>query len=207
MEEKSIDRRIIRTRQVIRAALVALIEEKGLDALTVKDITKRANINRGTFYLHYRDKSDLLEQTVMDIAEECRNIILKSNELDLNDYKNSDEPVPIIVTLFEYFNQNVSLMRALLAIKGDLSFQRQFKKIMWSNAFEKELFIHIKKENILVPSEYLITYLISAHLGIIQHWLEKDRRESPQEMAFILYRLSFYGPFYSAGIEIGNRIR
>ena len=46
--DPSIDRRILRTRLVIRAALAELIEEKGFDGLTVKDITTRANINRGT---------------------------------------------------------------------------------------------------------------------------------------------------------------
>ena len=201
MENKNVDRRIIRTKQVIRDALVTLIEEKGFDALTVKDITQRANINRGTFYLHYRDKFDLLEQTVTGLAEECKNILLQANALNLNDYKNIDEPVPIIVTLFEYFDQNSSLMRALLGIKGDLSFQNQFKKVLWSNIFEKELSVHIKKDNLLVPSEYLIAYLLSAHLGVVQHWLEKDSRESPRDMAFILYRLSFHGPFYAAGVN------
>lgn len=201
MENKNVDRRIIRTKQVIRDALVTLIEEKGFDALTVKDITQRANINRGTFYLHYRDKFDLLEQTVTGLAEECKNILLQANALNLNDYKNIDEPVPIIVTLFEYFDQNASLMRALLGLKGDLSFQNQFKKVLWSNIFEKELSVHIKKENFLVPSEYLISYLISAHLGVVQHWLAKDSRESPRQMALILYRLSFYGPFHTAGVN------
>lgn len=201
MENKKMDRRIMRTKQVIRDALVTLIEEKGFDSLTVKDITQRANINRGTFYLHYRDKFDLLEQTVTGMAEECKNIILQANALNLNDYKNTDEPVPIIITLFEYFEHNTSLMRALLKLKGDLAFQNQFKKILWSNIFEKELSVHIKKDNFLVPSEYLITYIISAHLGVIQQWLENGCHESPRQMALILSRLSIYGPFYAAGVN------
>ena len=107
-----------------------------------------------------------------------------------------------MVALFEYFDRNASLMRALLSMKGDLSFQEQFKKVLWSNIFEKELSFHIKKDNLLVPGEYLITYIISAHLGVVQHWLEKDQRESAQQMASTLYRLSFFGPIYAAGINI-----
>lgn len=61
-EESSVDRRIIRTKEAIRDALITLIEEKGFDAVSVINITSRADINRGTFYLHYRDKYDLLEQ-------------------------------------------------------------------------------------------------------------------------------------------------
>jgi len=71
MKDRKEDRRVIRTKQVILEALVTLIEEKGIDAVTVKDITRKANINRGTFYLHYQDKTDLLEKTVGDIMEEC----------------------------------------------------------------------------------------------------------------------------------------
>ena len=62
------DRRITRTKLAIRTALVALIEEKGFDVLTVKDITTLANINRGTFYLHYQDKFDLLKQIEVEIS-------------------------------------------------------------------------------------------------------------------------------------------
>ncbi len=91
-EDTSIDRRIIRTKIAIRNALVALIEEKGFDALSVKDITTRADINRGTFYLHYRDKFDLLEQTQAEIIQDVESIILKANSLNYADFNSVDKP-------------------------------------------------------------------------------------------------------------------
>jgi len=201
MKDRKEDRRVIRTKQVILEALVTLIEEKGIDAVTVKDITRKANINRGTFYLHYQDKTDLLEKTVGDIMEECQALLLQSNSLVIKEYVNSNNPPLFMVSLFEYFDQNASLIRAFLSMKGDLSFQEQFKNIIWSNMFEKELSVHIKKDNLLVPGDYLVIYLISAHLGVIQHWLEKEQRETPREMASILYHLSFRGPLYAAGVN------
>lgn len=57
---RKLDPRVVRTRQQLREALVSLIEEKGFDALTVQDITDRAELNRATFYLHYQDKQELL---------------------------------------------------------------------------------------------------------------------------------------------------
>ncbi|WMT38879.1 helix-turn-helix domain-containing protein [Paenibacillus sp. D2_2] len=69
MMESSRDKRVMRTKAVIREALTQLIEEKGFEALTVKDITTRAEINRGTFYLHYRDKYDLLEQSEQELIQ------------------------------------------------------------------------------------------------------------------------------------------
>src|SRR5512141_2904590 len=58
--QPKIDRRVQRTQQLLREALVALILEKGYDAITVQDILDLANMGRSTFYAHYRDKEDLL---------------------------------------------------------------------------------------------------------------------------------------------------
>src|SRR5215468_2732595 len=54
------DRRIQRTRQLLRDSLMELIVERGFSDLTIQDITDRANVSRTTFYLHYRDKDELL---------------------------------------------------------------------------------------------------------------------------------------------------
>lgn len=64
------DLRVVRTQRAIRSALIALIEEKGFEAMSVKDITERANINRGTFYSHYEDKYDLMEKCHQHLIEE-----------------------------------------------------------------------------------------------------------------------------------------
>ena len=54
------DRRVQRTQQLLRAALLSLIEEKGFEALTVQQIIDRANVGRATFYAHFDSKEDLL---------------------------------------------------------------------------------------------------------------------------------------------------
>ena len=60
MKKIQMDRRIQRTRQLLHEALIELIQEKGYEAVTVQDILDRANLGRSTFYLHYRDKEELL---------------------------------------------------------------------------------------------------------------------------------------------------
>lgn len=55
----TVDRRVQRTQQSIRNALLELILEKHYDAISVQDIISRANVGRSTFYLHFRDKEDL----------------------------------------------------------------------------------------------------------------------------------------------------
>ena len=67
---KELDRRTRRTRRSLREALFALILEKGYDAVTIEHITERADLGRTTFYLHYRDKEDLLLEAIDTIAAE-----------------------------------------------------------------------------------------------------------------------------------------
>ena len=68
-ELKRLDPRVVRTRQMLRDALVSLIAEKGFDALTVQDIADRATLNRATFYLHYQDKHELLINSLRDAID------------------------------------------------------------------------------------------------------------------------------------------
>jgi AcrR family transcriptional regulator len=75
-----IDRRVLRTRQLLRGALLSLIQERGFEALTVQDITERATLNRATFYLHYADKHDLLMQVIRETLAELTDLPLPSTE-------------------------------------------------------------------------------------------------------------------------------
>ena len=54
------DRRVRRTQKLLKESLVQLMSEKAFKDITIKDITERADLNRGTFYLHYSDTYDLL---------------------------------------------------------------------------------------------------------------------------------------------------
>ena len=64
------DRRVRRTRRLLRDALVSLVLERGYAGITVEDITDRADLGRATFYSHYTDKDDLLGQVVSDLADD-----------------------------------------------------------------------------------------------------------------------------------------
>jgi AcrR family transcriptional regulator len=67
MSAEPTDRRVRRTQDLLRRALLSLIQEKGYDRITVQDILDRADIGRSTFYAHYRDKDDLLRAGFQDI--------------------------------------------------------------------------------------------------------------------------------------------
>ena len=194
------DRRIIRTKLAIRDALVSLITEKGFGSLSVSDLTSRANINRATFYLHYRDKFDLLVQTEDEIIGNIEKIILQATSLNLSDFNSTDKPLPIVVTLFEYLRDNAPLMHAILEIEGDFAFFTRLRMAVEYN-LKLGFLASIRARNFLVPSEYLISYTVSAHFGVVQTWLQKGCIESPKEMAIILSKLSWDGPIRTTGFR------
>lgn len=198
------DLRVIRTKEAIRNALVELIEEKGFEPITVKDITTIAKINRGTFYSHYQDKFDLMTKCMEEIMQEMSHIVKQNfpnviSELD----KRFDPttPLTIAVSIFEYMNKNSRFMKVVLSSKGDLSFQTKLKEFMWKSLFEDKITSHIKKDQLLVPAPYLASYIASAHIGVIQQWLNSGRKESPLEMAQILSTITVNGPLFAAGLK------
>ena len=189
------DKRAIRTKKLIRNALSELIEEKGFNDITITDLTSRAEINRGTFYLHYTDKYDLLEKVESEVMEEIKEQTQCIDSINLLDLDTINEPIPFMVKLFEYFKDNAKFMKAILGPKGDPLFHHKVKQFIETNLFEKNLLNTLKKENILVPETYFISYVLSAHLGVVQQWLESDLEKPPKEMALILSRMFLLGPY------------
>ncbi|MEB2629436.1 TetR/AcrR family transcriptional regulator [Peribacillus frigoritolerans] len=204
MREINMDLRVIRTKNSIRTALVELIEEKGFETITVKDITTKAKINRGTFYAHYQDKFDLMTKCQEEIMQGMSDIA-KQNIPDVIAELGTDSPLnkpfTVFVSIFEYLNVNSEFMKAALGPKGDLSFQTKIKDFMLKTLFENDQNALIKEENLLVPGHFLISYIASAHIGVIQQWLDSERKESPQEMARILSTITVNGPFFAAGLK------
>ncbi|MGG4342989.1 TetR/AcrR family transcriptional regulator [Paenibacillus lautus] len=204
MREPSKDLRIIRTKELIREALIDLIEEKGFESITVKDITTKARINRGTFYAHYQDKFDLMARCQEEFMDKMRDIV-KEKVTDINVDADSNVPptLPfnVMVSMFEYLDQNRKFMRAVSGPNGGLSFQTKMKEFLWNTLFVRKEFPLVKQEKLLVPSEYLIAYLVSAHIGVIEQWLNGNGTESPEEMARILATITVKGPFTAAGLK------
>lgn len=202
------DLRVIRTKEAIRNALVELIEEKGFEAVTVKDITTTAKINRGTFYAHYQDKFDLMTKCQEEIMQEMSHIVKQHFPeviVELGNNSSPITPLTIAVSIIEYLNENSGFMKAVLGPNGDLSFQTRLKDFMWKTLFENNSNALIKEDNLLVPGQYLASYIASAHIGVIQEWLNSGRKESPQEMARILSTITVNGPFFAAGLKKTNK--
>lgn len=78
------DKRVIRTKKAIKAALFKLLETKDLSVVTITELTQKANVNRRTFYTHYRNINDILDETEEDLVAALTQLLQR---FDANDYK------------------------------------------------------------------------------------------------------------------------
>jgi len=199
MTEQKQDRRVQRTKKMIRDALSELMKNKTFEEISVTDITKKADINRGTFYLHYEDKYDLLEQSEEEINQEINNIAKRSiHSMDILKQDVIDHPLTFVVDIFQYIRENEVFMKAILGPKGPGSFRLKFKSVLSINLKRLKAAI---RTNPIVPEDYLISYITGAHISVMQQWLENGMKESPHDMALILSKITGMGPAYAAGLR------
>ena len=200
MNDNYTDLRIVRTKEFIQKALIELIEEKGFEAITVKDITTRAKINRGTFYAHYENKFDLMTKLEDEFMHHIAQIA-KQNIKNNSDTAQVDLPMILETSVFEYLNESGDFLNAVLGPKGNITFQNRLKDFMLNIMFGEQNPL-LKNEEILVSKQYLASYVASAHIGVIQRWLENGRKESPHEIARFLANLTINGAFHAAGLKV-----
>lgn len=197
------DRRTLRTKKLLRRALLEIIEEKGVEGITVRDLTDRAEINRGTFYLHYQDVPNLLDKLQEEIFAGLAAIIREMDIAKLLSESTNDKPAGSLLQIFEYLDRHSDYFRVMLSQKGDISIALRFKNEMTRRMYDKLTTFQPQEELMLVSREWLIAYVSSATLGVIQHWLSTGCKLTPYEIAHVMTRLARNGPIRSLNSHLG----
>lgn len=196
MCERTRDRRITRTRQALRSSLIELTEERGLEGFTVNDLCERADINRGTFYNHFRDKDDLLKQLEGEVLADLQTFQTEMGDLNLVEVARASKtrtPLPLFVELFDYLRGQGDFLHAVLGEGGDASFSRRLRDAVCTNFVQRML--HERYRTSTDPFVgYYVSFYASAYMGVILRWLETGMVESSEEMAVIALRLLFIKP-------------
>ena len=196
---KQQDLRIRRTRKALWNALIDLVVEKGLHAITITDITRRAMVNRSTFYAHYEDKEDLLEQGMAErlgeLLEEMPPPPSHPETIDLN------EPHPAAVRVFEHVREQERFYRALI-VEGRLSpFLHQYEEQAAVHAGHRLKQIQDQLDPV-VPAEALMYVTVGIQVSLIQWWLDHGLESSPEEMAIYLARSVTLGVYRCLGMQV-----
>ncbi len=196
-KDGKIDRRILRTRRNLRQAFYALILEKGYDSVSVGEITERADLGRTTFYLHYRDKEDLLMESVRDLVS---GLIAQLDQASTEYWARPDAerlipevPLTAITYAFQHVAQNAILYRIILRGEGTSSASQRVRDIIIKSVTDFIEGVRARQGleyNPELPLEVFLNGLAGAWIGLVSWWLEEQRPYSPEQMA-VMYEKMF----------------
>lgn len=195
------DRRIARTRAALRDAVFSLIREKGFDALTVQDITDRANLSRATFYLHFKDKEELLTISLQEIYEGLRG---PGPDLSLSELRqNSKAEQAFFASDLQHVADHAEIYRTMLGEQGVWPFWTQILDYLCERA--KEDFEKIARDNgrpPVVPIDLVASFCAGASLGVLRWWLLKAPNTPMHELAVMIRQIESYGLWWVIGVDM-----
>ena len=196
------DRRIERTRKLLRQSMLDLIMERGYDEISIQDVTDRANLGRATFYLHYREKDDLLADVILDqfdeyIAAAPPVTTLQSGALDQRS----------IQKIFDFAESRYDFYRIMMIGRGSMVGSRQLHNLL-SHGFTRALgqLEAAVGHQPIIPQDFIVSYYAGSLLSMIYWWLENEMPYTSAEMAAWYQRVNgfatqtLFGPQGQTGL-------
>ena len=176
------DARIRRTQQRLGMALIELIRDKPIDAVTVQEVLDRASVGRSTFYLHFRDKNDLLLSQLEMFLEFMSTMLSAKKEA-------SDRLVPV-TEMFDHIGSQKKLYRAL-ADSGRLHDFFELAQGYFARGIEQRLKETDPGANASrVERKVLAVGLAGSLLALFRWWMDAGTRIPPAMMDDLFHRMA-----------------
>lgn len=171
-----VDRRVRKTRRQLREYLITLLKEKKVQDITVRELTDMADLNRGTFYLHYKDVFDLLEKTEAELQEDFNQLVCKHDAVDLK-----QRPSVIFNEIYSLVYDNADLIEILLGENGDLNFVNRLKLLIREKCLKD--WMEVFRSGNAAAFDAFFSFIVSGCIGLVQYWLQTGLKETPEQMA------------------------
>ena len=181
-ELKKEDRRVRRTKKLLTQALTELLQKKQVNEITVKELTDLADMNRGTFYMYYKDIFDMLEKIEDELFQKL-DVIAQSHEHG----DPTQQVKPILLDLFRFIEENQEMCRVLLSPNGDMNFLHR----LYEAIRERSLEIWKDQMGSLGEKEfdYRYSFVIFGCAGMIRAWVNRSCQETDMQMAELADRM------------------
>lgn len=180
----SIDLRVMKSQRAIRRAFWKLMEEGGFHNVTVARIINLAEMNRSTFYAHYSDKYDLLDNMENELLSGVMRITLEAPAAGgANVTVDQDAFIPYIMLMLEYFKENGTHFILLSGEDGDPAFRSKLNQTI--ETIWKE---HGLVDRMIVPEHYLVTGVSGMMTNLIAEWADSGFKEDVSDFAMIVER-------------------
>ena len=191
MPEAKNNRRVRFTRSALREALIDLILEKPLVSITVKDICARADINRSTFYLHFKDVTDILRTTEDEIIEHMREHA-PTHEQEIRDRR---EIEGFFTDFLEQIRSNPRIMKVIQVLcseQGDPYFVRKLQTMTYE-AFLEGWDMHMMPEMSEQRKRRVFSDIISGMVSMLSTWATRAQDMPTEQVVSLLMGLMWHG--------------
>ena len=176
MDEKKKDLRIVKTRKALYRAFEELMKSKSFEQIKVSDICNEALINRSTFYDHYTDKYDLLEEYINSLKEPFTEEITKEDSIEKNTKKYYIEIIKLLLNHIEKKKDTyISIMiNNRNSITNDILYDILNRAII--NQINDEVISH------KIPNEIITRFYIGGVTNICFEWLMYGNKYSKEDI-------------------------
>ena len=169
-------------------ALLALLEEKDLEYITVKEICRQSGVNRSTFYLHYETIADLVEETLEMVNQRFRSYFPQREEEVLGDMVSREREDLVLVTreyllpYLRFIRDNKKVYRAAFRNAGSMGAHTRYGEL-------KQHILGPILERFEIPAAhrpYYMAYYVEGIIAIIKEWLRQDCGDEVEVIAHII---------------------
>lgn len=172
------DRRSAKTKHAIRNAFLKLLKQKSINRISVVEISKLADLGRGTFYLHYKDVYDLMEQLENDLIYNIELFYDESYPCD-----NSLKILNFTDKLTEYMEMNRDVFLVLARTENG---GRTLEKIKYFFNYK------LQTDNACAATEAdkaEIIFIVAGVFGVLETWLSEELKMPSKSVSELLHKL------------------
>lgn len=193
------DLRVRRTRKLLREALMLVVEEKGYEAVSVREVAERAMVNRATFYAHYEDKYDLLLDIIGEMFEPVRNSPPPTEPDSASALAELRER---LVGVLEHIAAHSGFYRGVLGDGGSARVRADLRTYLEGLLRQQFRVSGVEAEGARVPPEFVVGCASASALGMLSWWLENGTPYPAREIAARWSDLLAPGVHHALGLPV-----
>lgn len=187
------DRRQKKTRQAIIDACFDLMKSKDLHHITINDIAEKADINRGTFYLHFEDKYDMMKQFENEMIGKLEAVFRENLPTENFNQEFLPSRYDTLIEILQCFKDNQKLMQLILPSNHINSFEKKLQENMLFLVGD-EFSEFIERLNISIPKEVLVVVLTSVYIGLVKYSYTSEDELDIEKTADYIFKIVLQGP-------------
>lgn len=176
------------TKAYIKTALTKLLTQKKFEDITISDLTKTAGINRGTFYLHYKDKYDMMDQ--------FKNETLDNLSCILNDTAINTNTEKVLIETLTYLKNDFDFIFAI-SQSSYVNLPQTIKDFTYRILLNIPDSKNTISNHYGVPYRYAIEVYLASIESLISFWVMNGAQESPEEMTSIILKMLYIDKYFN----------